>query len=176
MRRSLLALLSILCLSAQAQTASTSTSSTKFGPQWRFLVGKWTSEAAAGVGAGTCAFQFDLGGHILVRTNHAEIPASGNRPAGTHDDLMVVSPGASKTEATATYWDNEGHVIEYTAAWSADGTTLTFLSKPAPGPQFRLVYKKLDADNLDVSFDIAPPGQPGAFKTYVSGRIRRQKP
>ncbi len=173
MRRLLLAFLSILCLSARAQTATTSTAT--FGPQWRFLVGKWTSEPAAGAGAGICTFQFDLGGHILVRTNHAEILPSGNRPAGTHDDLMVLSPGASEAQARATYWDNEGHVIEYTATWSADGTTLTFLSKPAPGPQYRLIYKKLDSDSLNVSFDIAPPGEAGTFKTYISGRVRRQK-
>ncbi len=174
MHRLLLAILPILCLSAQAQTANAS--SATFGPQWRFLVGTWTSGATAGLGAGICTFQFDLGGHILVRTNHAEIPASGNRPAGTHDDLMVLSPGASEAQAQATYWDNEGHVIEYTAAWSADGATLTFLSKPAPGPQYRIVYEKLDSESLNVSFDIAPPGEAGGFKTYISGCVRRQKP
>jgi hypothetical protein len=88
---------------------------------------------------------------------------------------MVISPGANEGQAQATYWDNEGHVIEYSASWSAEGTTLTFLSKRGPGPQFRLTYKKVDPDTLTVSFDLAPPGQAGAFKTYTSGRIRRQK-
>jgi hypothetical protein len=70
MRGLLLALLSIVWLSAQAQNATTS--SARFEPQCRFLAGKWT---------------------------------------------VVLSPGPSETEATATYWDNEGHAIEYTAAW-----------------------------------------------------------
>ena len=110
----------------------------------------------------------------MVRTNHAEVVASGSRPGGMHDDLMVIYPGANETQANATYWDNEGHVIEYSGAWSADGNTLSFLSKPrGPGPQFRLTYKKVDADTLDVSFDIGAPG--GSFKTYTTGRIRRQK-
>ncbi len=88
---------------------------------------------------------------------------------------MVISPGASEAQAHATYWDNEGHVIEYTGAWSPDGATLTFLSKPGGGPQFRLTYKKVGEDSFSVSFDMAPPGQAGAFTTYTSGRIRRQK-
>ncbi len=88
---------------------------------------------------------------------------------------MVIYPGSTETQAQATYWDNEGHVIEYSATWSADGNTLTFLSKPGPGPQFRLTYTKVDSDTLKVSFDMAPPGQAGAFRTYTSGRMRRQK-
>jgi hypothetical protein len=88
---------------------------------------------------------------------------------------MVIYPRANESQAQATYWDNEGHVIEYATSWSADGSTLTFLSKPGAGPQFRLTYKRLDSDSFSVSFDMAPPGQPGAFKSYTSGRIRRQK-
>ncbi len=66
-------------------------------------------------------------------------------------------------------------MIEYSAAWSSDGDTLTFLSKPGTGPRFRLAYKRLDADTLDVSFDMAVPGQSDTFKSYTSGRVRRRK-
>ncbi len=173
MRSALLTLVCMVCLAAVAQTPTNSTST--FGPQWRLLVGEWTSEASPATGPGTCAFQFSLGGHILIRTNHAEALPSGGRSGGTHEDLMVIYPGANEAPARATYWDNEGHVVEYSATWSADGNALTFLSKPGAGPQFRLTYRQLDADRLSVSFDLAPPGQPGAFKTYTSGRIRRQK-
>jgi hypothetical protein len=173
MNRSLLLLLSMVFLADFAQSATTS--GAKFGDQWRLLAGEWTGESATGVRAGSCSFRFDLGDHIIVRNNHAEVTAKGNGPATTHDDLMVIYPGATESQARATYWDNEGHVIEYSATWSADGNTLTFLSKPDPGPQFRLTYKKVDSDSFTVSFDMAPPGQAGAFKTYTSGRLRRQK-
>jgi hypothetical protein len=169
MQRLLPLLILMACLAAMAQPAA------KFGAHWRFLSGEWTGEATAGGGSGSCSFRFELGDHVLVRTNHAELPAGGSRPAGIHDDLMVIYPGASEAQAQATYWDNEGHVIEYSASWSADGNTLTFMSKPGPGPQFRLIYKKVDSDTLTVSFDMAPPGQAGAFKVYTSGRMRRQK-
>jgi hypothetical protein len=170
MHRLLFLLLSTITLSAFAQPGTNS--GAKFGAQWRLLAGEWVGEAAAGVRSGSCSFRFDLADHVLVRNNHAEVPARGNSPAGTHDDLMVIYPGATEPQARATYWDNEGHVIEYVAEWSADSSTLTFLSKS--GPQFRLTYKKVDADTLTVSFDMAPPGQAGAFKTYTSGRIRRK--
>ncbi len=168
---SLAVLFSLFCLHGQAQAPDST--APKFGSQWSSLLGQWTSESSAGVAAGTCAFRFELGGHILVRTNHAEVLANDSRAAGPHDDLMVIYPGTSGAEARATYWDNEGHVIEYSGTWSADGSALTFLSKPGPGPQFRLTYKKLEKDRLNVSFDMAPPGQAGAFKTYTSGVIRR---
>ncbi len=168
-----LVLFSAVCLAASAQPATSS--GTKFGAQWQLLAGEWKRETAAGAGSGSCSFRFELGGHILLRTNHAELPSTGNRPAATHDDFMVIYPGATESQAQATYWDNEGHMIEYAATWSPDGNTLVFLSKPAPGPQFRLTYQKLDPDTFTVSFDMAAPGQAGAFKPYTSGRLRRQK-
>ena len=157
------ALMLMFCLAVSARAQGTApAAAAKLGPQWRLLAGEWVSDASAGGGAGHCSFRFDLGDHIMVRTNHAELAAAGNRPGGLHDDLMVIYPGASVAQGRATYWDNEGHVIEYNAGWSADGNTLTFLSKPGAGPQFRLTYKKLDADSLSVSFEMAAPGQAGA--------------
>jgi hypothetical protein len=176
MHRLVAALISALCLAAAAQTPGTTGSAGgKWGTQWGVLAGEWLGETSTGAGSGRCAFRFELNGNILVRTNHAEVAAGGTRPAAVHDDFMVIYPGKTEGQALANYWDNEGHVIEYSANWSADGSTLTFLSKPGLGPQFRLTYKKLDADTLTVSFEMAPQGQVGAFKPYTSGRIRRQK-
>jgi hypothetical protein len=160
------------CLSAEAQTQPTP-GTAKFGPNWRFLIGSWVSDGPASSGSGSCSFRFNLGDHILVRTNHAELPVSGAQVAAAHDDFMVIFPGTTEAQGRAMYWDNEGHVIEYSATWSPDGTSLTFISKAGPGPQFRLTYKKVDADSLTVSFEKAPPGQSGAFKPYTSGQIRR---
>ena len=35
-------------------------------------------------------------------------------------------------KAKAIYFDNEGHTIDYSAEWAADGNTLTFISRPGP--------------------------------------------
>jgi hypothetical protein len=148
----------------------------KLDSKWSALVGEWAGEGTGnpGNGAGTSSFQFDLQKQVLVRRSHSEYPAAGSRPATVHDDMMVIYPGSGE-ESRAIYFDNEGHVIEYTATWTSGAETLTFLSKPTAGaPQFRLIYKKVDAQTLTVAFEMAPPGQAGAFKPYVSGRLKRK--
>ena len=165
----------ILALFAQGNQPG-SAQRAKLDAKWTILVGDWTGEGTGqpGNSLGTSSFQFDLQKQVLVRRNHSEYPASGGRPASIHDDLMVIYPGTTE-ESRAIYFDNEGHVIEYAATWSAAGDTLTFLSKPTAGvPQFRLTYKKVDAQSMTVAFEMTPPGQAGAFKPYVSGKLKRK--
>lgn len=170
-----------LQLHAQNQTpakpAAQAPAARKLDSKWNALIGDWAGDGngSPGSGSGTSSFKFDLQQQVLVRRSHSEYPPSGNRPATVHDDLMVIYPDTADG-ARAIYFDNEGHVIEYSAAWSAGGDALTFLSKPASGaPQFRLTYKKVDARTLTVLFEMAPPGQTDAFKPYVSGRMRRSE-
>ncbi len=144
----------------------------KLGAKWQALLGEWKGENPSGGSSGACGFHLDLADHVIIRTNHAVLDAAGGRPAGAHDDLMIIYPGATEDKGKAVYFDNEGHVIEYDADWSADGNTLTFLSKPAAGPRFRLTYQKSDAKTFSVTFEMAPPGQT-ALKVYTSGKIKR---
>lgn len=159
----------------QENSAERAPAAGKLDSKWNVMVGDWIGEGkgSPGSGSGTSSFKFDLQQRVLVRRSHSEYPATAGRPATVHDDLMVIYPGTAE-ESRAVYFDNEGHVIEYSAKWSAGDDTLTFLSKPAPGaPEFRLTYKKVDAQTLTVTFEMAPPGQTGVFKPYVSGRLRR---
>jgi len=173
----IVAVCSLGILQLQAQNLSKQApAAAKLDAKWSALAGEWAGEGSGspGSGAGTSSFQFDLQNQVLVRRSHSEYPASGGRPATVHDDLMVIYPGKGE-ESRAIYFDNEGHVIEYTATWSAGADTLTFLSKATTGaPQFRLIYKKIDPQTLTVAFEMAPPGQ-NAFKPYVSGRLKRTK-
>ena len=141
----------------------------KVGPRWKQLIGEWRADNAAGGGSGVCGFHFDLSECVIVRTNHAQLSQS----AAVHDDLMVISPDRAPEKGKAIYFDNEGHVIDYTAEWTADGNTLTFVSKPGAGPRFRLIYKRESPETMNVSFEMAMPGQGDAFKPYTSGKIRR---
>jgi hypothetical protein len=158
-----------LFVGAQTLTRDTSPGPSKFGPKWASLIGEWKGENESGTPSGACGFHFDLAGHVMIRTNHAELSAT----ALPHDDLMVLTPDSGDDKARANYYDNEGHIIEYIAEWSADGTNLTFNSKPGSGPQFRLTYKKLTPDSFSVTFEMAPPGMPGNFRRYTSGKISR---
>jgi hypothetical protein len=142
---------------------------------FRFLIGEWVSVGDPTKGTGAFTLLPDLQDKILVRKNHAEIPASPGRPAAAHDDLMIIyrpDPGAV---AKAVYFDNEGHVIHYATSVSADKRALIFLSDPATGaPRFRLTYTKGDDDTVAIKFEIAAPNAPDSFKTYLEGKVRRK--
>ena len=145
---------------------------------WHFLLGEWTAEGEGrpGQSTGTFSFNFELQGKILVRRNRADYPATKDRPAFSHEDLMVIysQPGLSGFQAV--YFDNEGHVIRYSASFSEDGNSLTFLSDPEPSaPRFRLTYTKGKHGALAVKFEIAPSDKPESFSTYVEGVARHAK-
>lgn len=143
---------------------------------YRGIVGEWVAEGDGSGGTGQFSLAFDLNEKILVRRNHADVPAQGQRPASKHDDLMILYHAPGGKAVRAIYFDNEEHVIEYTATWSDDKKTLTLVSAAnAPGPRFRLTYKKLEDDKLNVQFEIASPGKPNDFQKYVDGTCRRKK-
>ncbi len=145
---------------------------------WRFLVGDWVAEGSGepGKGSGQLSFAFDLQEKVLVRKNHAEYPATAERPALTHEDLMVIYRDASGKRLRASYFDNEGHVIHYKPRFSPDGKTLTFLSDPSPSaPRFRLTYTKGEDETLGIKFEMSAPGKEDAFQTYLEGKARRKE-
>jgi hypothetical protein len=144
---------------------------------FRFLIGEWVSAGDPAQGTGKFSLRTDLQNHVLVRRNHADVPATGGRPAASHEDLMVIYAGEAGKPVKAIYFDSEGHVINYAVTRSDDKKTLTFLSDPSTSSaRFRLSYVKESDDLVSIKFEIAPPGQPDAFKTYLEGKARRVKP
>jgi hypothetical protein len=144
---------------------------------FRFLIGTWVSEGRPEEGSGRFTLEPDLGGKILVRRNVAELPAAKGRPAGKHEDLMIVYREPGGKSFRASYFDNEGHVIRYTVSMLPEKKGLVFISNPDPsGPRFRLTYTRGEEDKVAVKFEIAPPGKPDEFKTYLEGTVRRKQP
>ncbi|MBI3404524.1 MAG: hypothetical protein HY046_03595 [Acidobacteria bacterium] len=140
----------------------------------QFLAGEWTGEGggAEGPGSGMYSFRREVGGKTLVRRNEAHYPAAACRPAIDHEDLMVIYTEGEGQPLKAIYFDTEGHVIRY--AVSSDGRTATFLSEvSAPGPRYRLTYKKVDANRVAGMFEVAPPGKPEAFTKYLEWTAQR---
>jgi hypothetical protein len=138
-----------------------------------FLLGTWKGGGSGkpGDGAGVATFKSELQGKVIVRTNHADYPAANGRPASTHDDLMVIYADAG-SQLKADYYDNEGHVIRYAVTVSPDGAV--FVSDPSTSaPRFRLTYKPAEAGAVSGQFEIAPPGQPEAFKSYLTWTMKR---
>jgi hypothetical protein len=135
-----------------------------------FLIGEWTGEGGAGPGQGSGGFSFlpDQDGKILIRKNRADYPAGKDRPAFSHTDLMIVYKESAEAKLRAIYFDMEDHVIHYTVEPSADGNSVRFVSE-----NFRLTYRKAGPDSLALKFEIAPPGKPGAYATYIDATAHR---
>ena len=112
----------------------------------------------------------DQDGKILVRKNRADYPATKDRPAFSHTDLMVVYKDEGDTKLRAIYFDMEDHVIHYDVEPAADGNSVRFVSR-----NYRFTYTKTGADRVAIKFEIAPPDHPGEFKTYIEASARKLK-
>jgi len=144
--------------------------------KWQPLIGTWKAEGKGnpGQGVGTFSFAYDLQKRVIVRSSHTDYPASEGRPAFAHDDLLIIYADEASHRFRGDYFDNEGHVIRYSAEFSPDGKSVTFLSDPAPSqPVFRLSYSMADPSVLGIKFEIAPPNAPDQFKVYVEGSARK---
>ncbi|MGC4054052.1 MAG: hypothetical protein QM757_33630 [Paludibaculum sp.] len=140
------------------------------------LIGHWVGDGSGSPGTGTGEFSFEPGlqGKVVLRKNFAEYPKTAERPAFRHDDLMVVYQEGGQGPLRADYYDNEGHVIRYTV--SAEGKTIRFLGDVTAGaPRFRLIYTLTRSDTVRIQFEMAPPGQPEAFRPYIEATARRAR-
>ena len=142
----------------------------------KFLLGKWVGEGTAETGqtgAGYCSFEPALQSTVLVRKNHSEYPATKDRPAIVHDDLMIIYPDRARHQLRAFYTDNEGNVIHYTVTGSADGRVAVFLGDVEAGAQrYRLTYT-LSLEHMTVTFEMAPPDKPDQSQKFIEGKLRR---
>jgi hypothetical protein len=166
-RTSLLLAVALVCLARGAVADPPPT-----WDNWRSLLGNWEAEGKGtpGSGVGKFSFALDLQNRVIVRKSHTDYPPAEGRAAFSHDDLMIVYREEGSDRTRADYFDNEGHVIRYTAEVSPDSKTVTFVSDPQPSqPVFRLTYNLGDDGRLAIKFEIAPPTAPKQFKVYVEG-------
>ena len=140
--------------------------------KWSWLMGEWKGEGSGqpGQGGGTFTFKPDLNDKVLVRRSHSEYPASGNRPAVIHDDLMVIYLDQSGNASKAIYFDNEGHTINYSISYSEQSIVL--LSDPIPNvPIFRLTYSLLNNQTINTKFEMSQDGV--KFMTILKAKVPR---
>ena len=168
-KTTLAAILLAVVSSAHAQQTSNS---------WKdfdFLLGEWTWSGGGHPGqatAGRSTFQPDLNGTVLKRTVHLEYPASQQRAAFSHDDLLYVYRDPADGNLRAIFFDNENHVIRYAVTVSQD--SVTFLSDAAPsGTRARMTYTRVGPDSVTEKFELAPPGKPDEFTKYVEFVAKR---
>jgi len=143
----------------------------------KFLLGEWEAGANTGPhgqGSGACAFALSLQDQVIVRTNHAEYPASGSAPALVHDDLMVIY--ASPAGIEAHFYDNEHHLIHYVVSVPGPGQAVFVSEAQTAAPRYRLTYELADNGALTGRFEVAPPDKPEAFARYLAWESRRAAP
>lgn len=157
---------------AAAPAPAPAAATDRFAPL-RFLLGEWVGEGGGkpGEGAGGFTFAPDLDGKILVRKSWTDFPPKpGEAKGARHEDLLVISPAGNVLRAT--YWDNEGHVIQYTVTGEAD--RVTFESDEAPGaPRFKLVYEAQKDKRVKIQFLISMAGKP--YQPYITGMARPKR-
>jgi hypothetical protein len=144
--------------------------------QWHFIIGEWIGEGGGTVGQGTGSFtfDFDLQKRVLVRKSVANFPATKDRPAFSHNDLMVIYKEPSNA-TNAMYFDDEGHVIKYSVNFSDDQSSIIFISVPEPNePIYRQTYIKINNQKLNIKFEIAQPTSPSSFTTYLLATAHRK--
>jgi hypothetical protein len=139
-----------------------------------FLVGEWeaSGQGQPGAASGRTVFSRSLQERVIVRTSYAEYPASGDKPASRHDDLMVVYAAADGV-VRADYYDNEGHTIRYSVTSPAAGQAVFVSELVAGEPRYRLSYELEPSGLLKGEFAIAAPGATDDFKVYLSWESRK---
>ncbi len=132
-----------------------------------FLEGTWEARTGTGASAqvvGTYVFARELKGHVLAR--HGTV-AGCTGPESfdcQHTDQLTVFQDRAGAPLRADYFDNEGHVIHYGVS-VMNPATVEFLSEPAPGPRFRLVYH-LEGGVMFGKFQMQMPGQE-SWRSYL---------
>jgi hypothetical protein len=143
---------------------------------WNFFLGEWIGKGGGqpGQGSGGFSFSFDIQKRVIVRKNYADYPATKDRPAFSHNDLMVIYK-ESGDSTRAIYWDNEGHIIHYTVSMPGDTNSVTFLSDlKTSEPRYRLTYTKADDKSVKITFEIASPRNPETFLKYIESEATRK--
>jgi hypothetical protein len=138
-----------------------------------FLVGDWEAIDTAPGESGGFGFAFSVQGRVLVRTNHADYAAGDRGPASRHDDLMVIY--AENGAIKADYFDNEDHIIRYTAQVRGARDVVFVSEAKASEPRYRLSYSAGADGLLKGQFEIALPGAPDGFTSYLAWTSRKRR-
>ena len=168
------AILAVLLSSFTVQAQATKETDTWM--PFQFLIGNWSGVGSgnpAEAVAGATSFSFELDKRIILRKNRAEyLPKTARKAPVVHEDLMVIYPEATNSKFRAVYFDNEGHVINYTVSAPVNRSALLFESAESnQGMRFRLVYELTAQGTLATEFYTAPPG--GDYKLYVRGVLKK---
>jgi len=171
-RRTILCTLGSVSLSLIMWTATANGQSPASLASFHFLLGQWEGIGDQAGATGGFTFAPSVQDRVIVRTNYSTTPATGDRPASRHDDLMVIYVDAGVIKAD--YFDSENHVIRYVAT-GRPGEVVFVSEAKGSEPRYRLSYISSSATTLKGTFEIAPAGQPDTFSSYLTWTARKLK-
>jgi hypothetical protein len=141
----------------------------------QFLVGTWQGggKAEDAMGKGVTTFGWEVGHQLLVRHDRSEYSATAQHPAFTYEALMVIYKNPQTDKIEAQYFDGGNHVIHYKLVPGSVPDSVQFVSDAPVGPVFRLSYKLANPKDLNITFEMRPPGS-DAFQMIASGAAHKQ--
>lgn len=167
--------LAVISISSSAQSAAKVPANDGWAP-FQFLLGNWSGVGSGKPGeatAGSSSFSYDIDKHIIVRRNRAEYPAKpGEMKGWVHEDLLIIYRQPGQEAFQAMYFDNEGHVINYSISFPSKQSAVVLDSESSgKGPLFRLVYELRKDGSLSVEFLVGPTEK--ELRSYVTGLLKR---
>ncbi len=141
--------------------------------QLDMLVGHWFADASGAQNKGTFSFSKELGGTILVRRDHTEVPSSAGHEVAPHDILMIVYQDREQG-LQAVYFDNEGNNATLKVLFATAGQSVQFSNEASSEHAgLRLTYTSQPTGKLAIKFEMEPPGSTNAFATVAQGLAHR---
>lgn len=147
---------------------------------FRFFVGKWEGEGQGGPGIskGKQEFQFVLNEKYLQVTNQSIFEPQEKNPKGEiHEDFGFFSFDTMRKKFVFRQFHGEGFVNQYVLdSVSDDKKVYTFVTEQIenapPGLKAKLIYTILNANEFQLSFELAFPGK--EFACYSKGTLKRK--
>jgi hypothetical protein len=145
----------------------------------KFLVGHWEGkgEGKSGISKVNHDFGFIMDGEYLqMRTKASFEPQEKNPKGENHEDLGFFSYDRTRKKIVFRQFHIEGFINQYVLEDTSGEGELVFTSEQIenapPGLKAKLSFKRLNADGLEVSFELAFPGR--EFDCYSLNILKRK--
>lgn len=176
MRKEILAIIVVLPILLIAQT---DTKQDVLEPV-KFLVGEWEGrgEGKSGISKVSHDFQFIMKARYLHMKTKAVFEPQDKNPEGeVHEDWGFFSYDQSRKKIVLRQFHIEGFINQYVLEEiSEEEKKLVFVSEliesAPPGLEARLTFKLLNADTLEVNFELAFPGRD--FDCFTLNVLKRK--
>ena len=145
----------------------------------KFLVGQWEGkgEGKSGISKVSHDFQFIMKAKYLhMRTKATFEPQEKNPKGEVHEDWGFFSYDRSRKKIVFRQFHVEGFITQYVLEDISEEGKLVFateqIENAPPGLKAKLTFRRLNADGLEVNFELLFPGK--EFDCYSLNTLKRK--